>query len=174
MKSGTSTQAQLSKPNNWRLQIKVQKQLADARQLGRAEGTDSIVLPVVGAEQESNYSTVFLPWGPNWDAERTERLMAKKDKILNKIEFLSNGKVIPCRRPYKIHVCAVGTMEEVSIKCILGLVNACLFAHFATFWMNQYALACWNTSRFSRARRLNKFWCLHLSLLAGDCGSVSE
>ena len=39
--------------------------------------------------------------------------MHKKDKILNKYEFKSDGTVVDSTRSYKIHLCAVGTMEEV-------------------------------------------------------------
>ena len=39
--------------------------------------------------------------------------MKKKDKFLNKLQFKENGEVTASTRPYKIHVCATGTMEEV-------------------------------------------------------------
>ena len=39
--------------------------------------------------------------------------MRKKDKVLNKVQFKENGEVTASTRPYKIHVCAMGTMEEV-------------------------------------------------------------
>jgi ankyrin repeat protein len=98
--------------NEWMIQNKLRKATRDFHNLDRAEGTEGIVPPPSGAEL-SDYSTVYLPWGPGWYAKNIENLMKKKDKILNKIEILPNGKVDKCRRPYKVHVCAVGTMEEV-------------------------------------------------------------
>jgi len=96
-----------SSKNVWSVEYKLRQALRDKHNLYRSEqgmGT--------GAEL-SDYSTVFLPWGPDWNAKKIEKQMKKKDRMLNKIEFLPNGRVTQCMRKYKIHVCAVGTMEEV-------------------------------------------------------------
>lgn len=34
-------------------------------------------------EKASDYSTVFLPWGPQWNAKKIRKLMMTKDIILN-------------------------------------------------------------------------------------------
>src|SRR5690606_21711729 len=39
-------------------------------------------LPGGGAEA-SDYSTVFLPWGPEWTAQKCADLMQRKDRLLN-------------------------------------------------------------------------------------------
>lgn len=102
----------LGRSNEYLVQRQFRKATRDYHNLERAEGTDGVPIPATGAEM-SNYSTIFLPWGPAWNARKIERLMLKKDKILNNIEILPNGKVIKCRRAYKVHVCAIGTMEEI-------------------------------------------------------------
>jgi ankyrin repeat protein len=102
--------------NEYKIRYDMNRTLQDARNLDRAEGTDGPFVPqteMKAASEMSNYSTVFLPWGPNWTADRIERQMRKKDKILNKIQFAPGGRVVANRRGYKIHVCAVGTMAEV-------------------------------------------------------------
>jgi len=96
---------------NYILQARLHKMMKDSRNLERKEGIEGII-PPSGAES-SDYSTIFLPWGPGWTAESIERLVKKKDRLLNKVEFTPDGRVVKCRRPFKIHVCAVGTMEEV-------------------------------------------------------------
>jgi ankyrin repeat protein len=54
----------------------------------------------------SNYSTVFLPWGPGLNAITCMTLMAKKDRLLNNKWFSRD-------RSYRLHPCFFGTMEEV-------------------------------------------------------------
>ena len=39
--------------------------------------------------------------------------MRKKDRLINAHEFLPDGRVVRSARPYRVHVCAVGTMAEV-------------------------------------------------------------
>ena len=65
-----------------------------------------------GAEH-SNYSSVYLPWGPQWDAAKIAKQTRKKDAIVNRLEFLANGRVVKNSRPYKLHLCAV---EEVCLS----------------------------------------------------------
>ena len=104
-----------ARSNEWRLQAKLQRAMRDRRNLDRIEGTEGIV-PSVSATsgpEASDYSTVYLPWGPDWDARRIKRLTKKKDKILNGVQFLPDGRVVKNRRPYKLHICASGTMSEV-------------------------------------------------------------
>ena len=68
-------------------------------------------VPATGPEV-SDYLTIYLPWDPEWTAQRSEKLMKKKDKILNRIEFSSDEQVIKCRRYYKIHVCEVALAKK--------------------------------------------------------------
>lgn len=98
------------------LRRQLNKVLRDKHELARME--DSLV-PVEGAAgaELSNYSTVFLPWGSAWTAEKVKRLMSRKDHALNTVEFLPGGRVGKCTRKYKVHVCAVGTMPEVIEDC---------------------------------------------------------
>lgn len=105
-------QSQFKKSNEWQIQNKIRKLAGDVRNIERMEGNDGIV-PNVSGPEASDYSAVFLPWGPNWPVSKLERMTKKKDEILNKVEFLPNGQVIGSRRPYKLHVCAIGTMAEV-------------------------------------------------------------
>lgn len=98
--------------SEWVIQRRIRKTAGDTRNIGRLEGCEGITPDISGPEL-SDYSTIFLPWGPNWPVEKLARLTKKKDAILNRIEILPNGHVIKCRRSYKIHVCAVGSMEEV-------------------------------------------------------------
>ena len=32
----------------------------------------------------SNYSTIYLPWGPLWTAAKVRKAVLKKDKLINK------------------------------------------------------------------------------------------
>lgn len=52
--------------------------------------------------EESDYSLVFLPWGPNWDSKKIISHMQKKNKYLN------NGDV-----NYPRYLCFTGTIYEV-------------------------------------------------------------
>ena len=63
-----------------------------------------------GSAEVSDYSTVFLPWGPEQDARRTLRLMKKKDLVLN-------GKWFAKDRTYFLHPCFFGTAEEILEDC---------------------------------------------------------
>jgi len=99
---------------NWRLQRRLYKLLEDRWNLDRADGVNSILPPPpTGGAEASNYSTIFLPWGPNWTADKCEQQTRTKDRLLNKIKFAPDGRVVKSSRGFKIHVCAVGTMEEV-------------------------------------------------------------
>ena len=62
-------------------------------------------------EKASDYSTVFLPWGPNWTAKKIRKLMMTKDIVLN-----SSWSTL-CDRDYHTHPCFVGTLEEVLKDC---------------------------------------------------------
>eukprot|EP00771_Trimastix_marina_P001861 gnl/Trimastix_PCT/2968.p1 GENE.gnl/Trimastix_PCT/2968~~gnl/Trimastix_PCT/2968.p1 ORF type:complete len:2220 (-),score=718.10 gnl/Trimastix_PCT/2968:78-6275(-) len=60
--------------------------------------------------EASDYSVVFLPWGPKWNAARTQKIMYRKDMILNS----------PWYDPEKsihTHPCFFGTMSEVIHDC---------------------------------------------------------
>ena len=98
--------------SNWRLVYRLQQLERDRWNLNREEGGEGV--PLHSASEMSDYSTIFLPWGPGWNAEKIERQMRKKDRIMNTVEIKRNGEVSKSRRSYKIHVCAVGTMEEVT------------------------------------------------------------
>lgn len=63
-----------------------------------------------GTAEVSNYSTVFLAWGPGESCEKTMRLMATKD-------FKLNGSWFAKDRAYRLHPCFFGTMEEVLLDC---------------------------------------------------------
>ncbi|GMH44409.1 hypothetical protein BSKO_12361 [Bryopsis sp. KO-2023] len=58
----------------------------------------------------SDYSTVFLPWGKGYNAQRCATLMNAKDRILND-RWISKG------REYKLHPCFIGTAEFVVQDC---------------------------------------------------------
>eukprot|EP01063_Lacrimia_lanifica_P029653 TRINITY_DN4571_c0_g1_i1.p1 TRINITY_DN4571_c0_g1~~TRINITY_DN4571_c0_g1_i1.p1 ORF type:complete len:1795 (+),score=613.03 TRINITY_DN4571_c0_g1_i1:74-5458(+) len=70
-----------------------------ARQIERMEKSG-------GSAELSNYSTVFLPWGPEHTARRIMKLMKKKDISVN-------GKWFAKDRTYRLHPCFYGTAEEV-------------------------------------------------------------
>ena len=36
-----------------------------------------------GGAEASDYSTVFLPWGPEWTAEKCAMIMRRKEQMLN-------------------------------------------------------------------------------------------
>eukprot|EP01063_Lacrimia_lanifica_P029654 TRINITY_DN4571_c0_g2_i2.p1 TRINITY_DN4571_c0_g2~~TRINITY_DN4571_c0_g2_i2.p1 ORF type:complete len:1958 (+),score=649.53 TRINITY_DN4571_c0_g2_i2:78-5951(+) len=59
-----------------------------------------------GAAEQSNYSTVFLPWGEGHTARRTMKMMKVKDVSLN-------GKWFAKDRVYRLHPCFFGTADEV-------------------------------------------------------------
>eukprot|EP00697_Spironema_sp_BW2_P015776 gnl/Spiro4/6750_TR3486_c0_g1_i1.p1 gnl/Spiro4/6750_TR3486_c0_g1~~gnl/Spiro4/6750_TR3486_c0_g1_i1.p1 ORF type:complete len:1979 (+),score=693.93 gnl/Spiro4/6750_TR3486_c0_g1_i1:115-5937(+) len=58
----------------------------------------------------SDYSCVFLPWGPKWNAEKVRRLMYTKDLVLNS-QWLDIG--LKRHR----HPCFFGTIEEILHDC---------------------------------------------------------
>ena len=51
--------------------------------LGRAVKEDQYVRERIedGGSDASDYSTVFLPWSPNWNAEAIRKLMYTKDMV---------------------------------------------------------------------------------------------
>ena len=63
-------------------------------------------------EKASDYSTVFLPWGPQWNAKKIRKLMMTKDIILN-----SSWSETYNNRGYHTHPCFVGTLQEVEKDC---------------------------------------------------------
>ncbi|CAK9103620.1 Uncharacterized protein R883 [Durusdinium trenchii] len=68
-------------------------------------------LEKVGATAEaSDYSTVFLPWGPDWTALRVLRAMRNKD-------FALNSPFIAKDRTFNLHPCFYGTAKEVIEDC---------------------------------------------------------
>ena len=85
--------AKASQRERWRIQREMQRGLRDSHALARQEGCE----PTAGAEV-SNYSTVFLPWGPQWHAAKVAKVMRKKDRVLNSIEFLAGGRVMKTKR----------------------------------------------------------------------------
>lgn len=52
---------------------------------------------------KSDYSTVFLPWGPDWNAVKTLKLMYRKDMILNSTWYDPAAATRHC------HPCFFGT-----------------------------------------------------------------
>jgi len=63
----------------------------------------------IGADL-SDYSAIFLPWGPGWKARDIAKIMLNKDYIMNSEEYDPNKK-------YPTHPCFMGTMEEVIVDC---------------------------------------------------------
>jgi len=63
-----------------------------------------------GGSEESNYGTLFLPWGPDFDAKRLMKLMRKKDRTFNSAFFMEG-------RTYHLHPCFFGTAEEILDDC---------------------------------------------------------
>ena len=57
-----------------------------------------------GGPNASDYSTVFLPWGPEWNADKVRRLMYTKDMVLNSKWYDPNKKI-------HTHPCFMGTMR---------------------------------------------------------------
>lgn len=67
-------------------------------------------LEAEGGADASDYSTVFLPWGPNWTAEKIRRMMYTKDMILN-------SKWYDPKKKHHTHPCFFGTVSEVVKDC---------------------------------------------------------
>lgn len=63
-----------------------------------------------GSSSASDYSTVYLPWGPKWNAERIRKQCYTKDVILNS-EWYDKKKKI------HTHPCFFGTAEEILKDC---------------------------------------------------------
>eukprot|EP01126_Amoeba_proteus_P055454 TRINITY_DN6887_c0_g3_i3.p1 TRINITY_DN6887_c0_g3~~TRINITY_DN6887_c0_g3_i3.p1 ORF type:complete len:1928 (-),score=499.26 TRINITY_DN6887_c0_g3_i3:166-5883(-) len=63
-----------------------------------------------GGAEVSDYSTVFLPWGPKWTAEKIRKMMYTKDMILNS-EWYDKNKT------YHTHPCFFGHVSEVVNDC---------------------------------------------------------
>jgi ankyrin repeat protein len=63
-----------------------------------------------GGAAASDYSTVFLPWGPKWDSARIRKLMYTKDMILN-------SKWYDPKKKYHTHPCFFGTIKEILKDC---------------------------------------------------------
>ena len=76
-------------------------------------GTDRLqerIEKLGGSAEESDYSTVFLPWGPGIKASNIARTMLKKDRKLNSSYFTY-------KRPYFLHPCFIGTAEDIVGDC---------------------------------------------------------
>ncbi|KCV69365.1 hypothetical protein H696_03796 [Fonticula alba] len=58
----------------------------------------------------SDYATVFLPWGPDWNAKNIRDLMEGKDSMLNSPWF-DRGKT------YHTHPCFIGRMATIMEDC---------------------------------------------------------
>ena len=63
-----------------------------------------------GSAEDSDYSTVFLPWGPGIKASNIARTMIKKDRKLNSSYFTR-------KRPYFLHPCFIGTASDILEDC---------------------------------------------------------
>ncbi|KAJ6236128.1 ankyrin repeat-containing protein [Anaeramoeba flamelloides] len=59
---------------------------------------------------ESDYSSVFLPWGKEWTAEKVQKVMYKKD-------FILNSKWYDPDKTVHTHPCFFGTAEQVLGDC---------------------------------------------------------
>jgi len=66
-------------------------------------------LQEAGGASASEYSTVFLPWGPKWTAQRC-RKMISKDMILN-------SKWYDPKKVHHTHPCFFGTISEICKDC---------------------------------------------------------
>ncbi|KAK8798793.1 hypothetical protein WA158_007877 [Blastocystis sp. Blastoise] len=63
-------------------------------------------------DKSSDYSTVFLPWGPQWTAKKIRKLMTTKDIVLN-----AGWSELFQSRGYHTHPAFIGTLEEVLKDC---------------------------------------------------------
>eukprot|EP01091_Cochliopodium_minus_P014082 TRINITY_DN470_c0_g2_i1.p1 TRINITY_DN470_c0_g2~~TRINITY_DN470_c0_g2_i1.p1 ORF type:complete len:1824 (-),score=771.42 TRINITY_DN470_c0_g2_i1:113-5584(-) len=63
-----------------------------------------------GTSTASDYSTVYLPWGQKWNAERIRKLCYTKDVILNSEWYAKNKK-------YHTHPCFFGSATDVIKDC---------------------------------------------------------
>ncbi|GBG27761.1 Serine/threonine-protein phosphatase 6 regulatory ankyrin repeat subunit A [Hondaea fermentalgiana] len=62
------------------------------------------------ADESSNYATVFLPWGPGYDARKVLKLMKRKDIAFNSPYYRRD-------RTYYLHPCFFGTAAEILDDC---------------------------------------------------------
>ncbi|PRP87864.1 ankyrin repeat protein [Planoprotostelium fungivorum] len=62
------------------------------------------------AEARSDYSSVFMPWDPEWPAERIRKLMYTKDMVLN-------SKWYDPSKGFHTHPCFFGTAAEILRDC---------------------------------------------------------
>ena len=60
----------------------------------------------------SDYSAVFLPWGPSWNAANIRKIAVTKDILLN-----STWSPVYNNRGYHTHPCFVGSLDEVEKDC---------------------------------------------------------
>ena len=74
------------------------------------DNDDANIERLNGGESASDYSTVFLPWGPTWHARRIRKLMYTKDLILN-------SKWYDPKKVYHTHPCFFGTISEIIKDC---------------------------------------------------------
>eukprot|EP00927_Polykrikos_kofoidii_P043731 TRINITY_DN37814_c0_g1_i1.p1 TRINITY_DN37814_c0_g1~~TRINITY_DN37814_c0_g1_i1.p1 ORF type:complete len:1871 (-),score=397.34 TRINITY_DN37814_c0_g1_i1:75-5687(-) len=81
----------------------IQQELQDAFLQSQIEGSDLC--------DASDYQTVFLPWGPKWDAEKVRNLVYTKDMLLNANPHDAFGNSSPR------HLCFFGTATEVLGNC---------------------------------------------------------
>lgn len=58
----------------------------------------------------SDYSLVFVPWGPTWKASDIIKLLKQKDKILN-------SKAYDPTKTWHTHPCFIGSIEDVIKDC---------------------------------------------------------
>jgi len=63
-----------------------------------------------GGADASDYSTIFLPWGPRWQAQKCRKMMYTKDLILN-------SKFYDPKKKHHTHPCFFGTVKEVMSDC---------------------------------------------------------
>lgn len=58
----------------------------------------------------SDYSTVYMPWGPQWNCTKVSQLMKTKDRVLNSEEYDPDRK-------YPTHPCFMGDMVHIIKDC---------------------------------------------------------
>ena len=78
--------------------------LAPSLQTKECDSSERERLEQQGGAHASDYSTVFLPWGAEWTAEKVRNYMWTKDMVLNSKWYDPNKKV-------HTHPCFMGTMR---------------------------------------------------------------
>jgi hypothetical protein len=63
-----------------------------------------------GGADSSDYSTIFLPWGPRWNAQKCRKMMYAKDMILN-------SRWYDPKKKHHTHPCFFGTVTEILGDC---------------------------------------------------------